>query len=116
VSIRCYAANFELEATLLSLLIPSDATQAATDIAMRAQILSYSRSRGIFAGISLEGSTLRPDNNANYVLYGRDLTARQIVRSDLPTPAPARDFIAFMEKNPRTANERGIHNRANGTR
>jgi lipid-binding SYLF domain-containing protein len=73
--------------------------QAATDIAMRAQILSYSRSRGIFAGISLEGSTLRPDNNANYILYGRDLTARQIVRGGLPTPAPAKDFIAFMDKN-----------------
>jgi len=56
-----------------------DAT-AATDVAMRAEILSYSRSRGLFAGISLEGSTLRQDNSANEKLYGRKVTAREIVR------------------------------------
>jgi len=53
---------------------------AATDIVMRAEILSYSRSRGLFAGISLEGSTLRSDGDANKNLYGKELTARQIVR------------------------------------
>lgn len=54
--------------------------QAATDIVMRAEILSYSRSRGLFAGVSLEGSTLRQDNGANENLYGRKLSARQIIR------------------------------------
>jgi SH3 domain-containing YSC84-like protein 1 len=55
-------------------------TTAATDVAMRAEILSYSRSRGLFAGVSLEGSTLRPDNGANEKLYGKKLTAKEILR------------------------------------
>jgi lipid-binding SYLF domain-containing protein len=53
---------------------------AATDVAMRAEILTYSRSRGLFAGVSLEGSTLRQDNGANEQLYGKKVTAREIVR------------------------------------
>jgi lipid-binding SYLF domain-containing protein len=56
-----------------------DAT-AATDVVMRAEILSYSRSRGLFAGVSLEGSTLRPDNGANEKLYGKKVTAKEILR------------------------------------
>jgi len=55
------------------------AAMAATDAYMRAEILTYSRSRGLFAGVSLEGSTLRQDNNANERLYGRKIAARQIV-------------------------------------
>jgi lipid-binding SYLF domain-containing protein len=53
---------------------------AATDAQMRAEILSYSRARGLFAGLSLEGSTLRPDNGANEKLYGRKIKTRDIVR------------------------------------
>src|SRR5229473_5994416 len=53
---------------------------AATDVVMRAEILSYSRSRGLFAGVSLEGSSLRPDGGANEKLYGRKLTAKEILR------------------------------------
>jgi SH3 domain-containing YSC84-like protein 1 len=53
---------------------------AATDAFMQAEILTYSRSRGLFAGISLEGSTLRQDNKANENLYGRKITAKEIVR------------------------------------
>ena len=53
---------------------------AATDAYMRAEILTYSRSRGLFAGVSLEGSTLRQDNKANENLYGRKIAARDIVR------------------------------------
>jgi len=56
------------------------AAMAATDAYMRAEILTYSRSRGLFAGVSLEGSTLRQDNKANEQLYGRKITARDIVR------------------------------------
>src|SRR5437867_11512950 len=52
---------------------------ADTDAYMRAEMLSYSRSRGVFAGISLEGSTLRPDKGANRRLYGKDATARVII-------------------------------------
>jgi lipid-binding SYLF domain-containing protein len=53
---------------------------ADTDIVMKAEVLSYSRSRGLFAGISLEGSTLRSDGGANKKTYGRELNAEQIVR------------------------------------
>ncbi len=76
---------------------------AATDLTMRAEILSYSRSRGLFAGVSLEGSTLRPDNEANEKLYGRKLPARDIVLHRAGrTPASARELLAVLnEKSPR---------------
>ncbi|HEY7352566.1 MAG TPA: lipid-binding SYLF domain-containing protein [Terriglobales bacterium] len=74
-------------------------TTAATDIAMRAEILSYSRSRGLFAGVSLDGSTLRPDNGANENLYGRHYTAKQILREGkAPMPAAAHTLVAELEK------------------
>jgi lipid-binding SYLF domain-containing protein len=72
---------------------------ADTDVVMRAEILSYSRSRGLFAGISLEGSTLRSDGSANKKLYGRDLSAKQIVREGkVGTPASGREFISLLNK------------------
>jgi SH3 domain-containing YSC84-like protein 1 len=55
------------------------AATAATDAAMRAEILAYSRSRGLFAGVSVEGSTLRQDNGANEKIYGRKITAKEII-------------------------------------
>lgn len=74
-------------------------TTAATDIAMRAEILSYSRSRGLFAGVSLEGSTLRPDSGANEKLYGRRLTAKEILREGkAPVPGAAHMLIAELQK------------------
>ncbi len=60
---------------------------AETDITMRAEILSYSRARGLFAGVSLAGSTLRPDNDANKNLYGKEVDAKAIV-FDKVVPAP----------------------------
>jgi len=72
---------------------------AATDVVMRAEILAYSRSRGLFAGISLEGSTLRPDNGANEKLYGRKLTAKEILREGkVGIPAAAHDLDAELTK------------------
>jgi lipid-binding SYLF domain-containing protein len=72
---------------------------AATDLVMRAEILSYSRSRGLFAGISLEGSTLRPDNGANEKLYGRRLTAKEILREGrVGVPAAAHALDAELQK------------------
>ncbi len=72
---------------------------AATDVAMRAEILSYSRSRGLFAGVSLEGSTLRPDNGANEKLYGRKVTAKEILREGkVAVPAAAHDLDAELTK------------------
>ena len=72
---------------------------ADTDIVMQAEVLSYSRSRGLFAGISLEGSTLRSDGGANRKLYGRDLDAKQIVREGkVAVPASGRELISLLNK------------------
>lgn len=65
---------------------------AQTDAMMHAEMLSYSRSRGLFAGISLEGATLRPDADANRELYGRDTTNREILTGDFKTPPAAEKF------------------------
>ena len=75
------------------------AASADTDAYLRAEILSYSRTRGVFAGVSLEGSTLRPDNDANRDLYGRKLTAEEIVYGkEVTTPTPAHDLVGLLEK------------------
>jgi lipid-binding SYLF domain-containing protein len=79
-------------------------TQANLDVYMRTTILTYSRSRGLFAGVSLEGSTLRPDNKANKRLYGKEVSAKSIVLdSAVPTPAAAEKLISTLNqygKNP----------------
>jgi|SRR5499427_4644528 len=73
------------------------AATGATDVVMRAEILSYSRSRGLFAGVSLEGSTLRPDNRANEKLYGRRVSAKDIVRmGKVGSPGAARELISLL--------------------
>jgi len=72
---------------------------AATDVMMRAEILSYSRSRGLFAGISLEGSTLRPDNSANRKFYGRELSARAIVSGKVAVPPAGEEMVATLRKH-----------------
>jgi len=72
---------------------------ADTDIVMRAEVLSYSRSRGLFAGISLEGSTLRSDGGANRKLYGRDLSAKEIVREGkVSVPPSGRALVSLLNK------------------
>jgi lipid-binding SYLF domain-containing protein len=81
---------------------------ADTDAWMRAEILSYSRSRGLFAGVSLEGSTIRPDNDASERVYGREIKAADIVRSDkMSVPATGRHLAAVLQKSaPRNESER----------
>jgi SH3 domain-containing YSC84-like protein 1 len=72
---------------------------AATDIVMKAEILSYSRSRGLFAGVSLEGSTLRSDGGANENLYGKKLDASDIIlKGAVKAPASAQALIALLNK------------------
>lgn len=72
---------------------------AETDVALRAEILSYSRARGLFAGISLAGSTLRADSGANKNLYGKDVSAQAIVFNHaVPAPASAKLLIATLQK------------------
>jgi lipid-binding SYLF domain-containing protein len=81
--------------------------QAGTDAYLRAEILTYSRARGLFAGLSLEGSTLRPDEDANEALYDRKIPASDIVMGPEPeTPAAARTLVALLDKaspHPRNA-------------
>src|SRR5580700_1144567 len=73
---------------------------AATDVTLRAEVLTYSRSRGLFAGVSLEGSTLRPDNDANERLYGKKVEAKAIVfRKAVPIPPSAKLLIATLTKH-----------------
>jgi lipid-binding SYLF domain-containing protein len=76
---------------------------AETDVTLRSEILSYSRSRGLFAAISLEGSTIRPDNKANDQIYGKKLEAKQIVLSDqVSVPAAADQLVSTLDaKTPR---------------
>ena len=70
---------------------------AATDVTLRAEILTYSRSRGLFAGVSLEGSTLRPDKNGNKDLYDKDVSAQDIVlKGAVPAPASAQELLSTL--------------------
>ncbi len=78
---------------------------AETDATLRAEMLTYSRSRGAFAGVTLEGSTLRPDNDANRRIYGEKASARDIVlRHETPIPPAAQQLIATL--NERTPQHR----------
>jgi len=75
-------------------------TSAETDVVMKAEILSYSRAQGVFAGVSLAGSTLRSDDGANQAIYGKDLSARQIVREGkVPAPPAAAKLLALLEQH-----------------
>lgn len=81
---------------------------ASTDLAMRAEILTYSRARGLFAGVSLEGSTLRPDADADAAVYGQKMEARDIVRgAAVPIPTPAQPMVDLLnQKSPKNLSER----------
>ena len=78
-------------------------SSAETDATLRSEILSYSRARGLFAGVSLEGSTIRPDNGDNRHVYGRQIPVKNIVLSGkIPVPAAAQQLISILDaKTPR---------------
>jgi len=80
---------------------------AESDATLRAEVLSYSRSRGLFAGISLEGSTVRPDNDANERVYGKKLDAEQIIfKGAVAVPPPAQKLIAYLNrKSPKNTSD-----------
>jgi lipid-binding SYLF domain-containing protein len=80
---------------------------ASTDIVMNAEMLTYSRARGLFAGVSLEGSTLRSDDDANKLVYGKELGAREIVRGGVDVPAAAKPMIDLLNKrSPKNLSDR----------
>jgi len=86
-------------------------TSAETDVVLKAEILSYSRAKGLFAGISLAGSTLRSDDGGNKALYGKELSAKEIVREGkVRTPAAAHNLIAILAK----ASPRHVEKKAEG--
>lgn len=73
--------------------------EAATDVTLRAEVLTYSRARGFFAGVSLAGSTVRPDNDANERVYGKKVSAKDIIfNGTVPVPPPARSMVAYLNK------------------
>jgi SH3 domain-containing YSC84-like protein 1 len=65
---------------------------------MRAEMLSYSRSRGLFAGVSLEGSTLRPDSDGNALVYGSPLQAKEIIKGTVAIPSSAKPMTDLLDK------------------
>jgi SH3 domain-containing YSC84-like protein 1 len=74
--------------------------EADTDVTMRAEVLTYSRARGLFAGVSLEGSTLRPDNDANETVYGKKLEAKDIaLHGAVPIPPSAKILISTLNQH-----------------
>jgi lipid-binding SYLF domain-containing protein len=80
---------------------------ASTDVVMQAEMLSYSRSRGLFAGVSLEGSTLRPDNDANTLVYGSPIAARDIVKGTVAIPSAAQPMADLLnQQSPKNRSDR----------
>jgi SH3 domain-containing YSC84-like protein 1 len=77
---------------------------AQTDASMQAEMLSYSRTRGIFAGISLAGASLRPDNDDNHTMYGRDITTREILTGELKAPPIAAKLVHSLDRDSMTRN------------
>jgi len=74
--------------------------EAATDATLRAEVLTYSRARGLFAGISLEGSTLRPDADANQRVYGKKLDAKEIaLRGVVPAPPSSKELVDVLNQH-----------------
>jgi SH3 domain-containing YSC84-like protein 1 len=80
---------------------------ASTDVTLRAEVLSYSRSRGLFVGISLEGSTVRPDGDANFHVYEKKLSAEEIIfKGAVAVPPPAQKLVSYLNrKSPRNASD-----------
>jgi|SRR3954453_4305070 len=80
---------------------------ASTDVVMQAEMLTYSRSRGLFAGVSLEGSTLRPDNEANTLVYGSAIASREIVKGTIAVPSAAREMIDVLnQRSPKNLSDK----------
>ena len=80
---------------------------------MPAEILSYSRSRGLFAGVSLEGTTLRPDDEASRQVYGHTIKAKEIVRGEhIAVPATGRELFNVLEKSaPQNESKQAVSNK-----
>lgn len=90
-------------------------TSASTDVQLSAEILSWSRSKGLFAGVALHGATLRPDNDVNQELYGSKLANKDILKGGQTPPAGAQDLIAALNRySPHEEGDKPIESRAAG--
>jgi lipid-binding SYLF domain-containing protein len=80
---------------------------AETDVTMRAEVLTYSRARGLFAGVSLQGSTVRPDNDANTRVYGKKVEAESIIfKGAVAVPPAAQKLVAYLnQKSPKNTSD-----------
>ena len=88
-------------------------TSASTDVQLSAEILSWSRSKGLFAGIALHGATMRPDNDVNQEMYGAKLTNREILTGDQKPPAGSRELITSLNRySPREEKDKPIESRS----
>lgn len=96
---RLMSSQFTLggDVTVAAGPVGRDST-AQTDLTLRAEILSYSRSRGAFAGLSLQGATLRQDSSTNRELYGRDVTNRDLMATEPAPPEAAQGLLATLER------------------
>ena len=74
---------------------------AATDVRLNAEILSYSRSKGIFAGVSLDGAVMQADRSGDHSMYGHDVDRHQILNGSIPVPASARGLLHELDRYPR---------------
>lgn len=79
-------------------------SSAATDITMRAEILSWSRSRGVFGGIALKGSTLRPDREVDQIIYGKEVDSKAVLQGKVPAPKAAQVLVSLLNKYSGRAN------------
>jgi lipid-binding SYLF domain-containing protein len=96
---RLLSSKFKLGADASVAAGPLGRTaNAATDPTMRAEILSWSKARGVFAGVSLSGSTLREDRDVNKSLYGQDLGTRDVTSGKVTAPAEAKDLLNILAK------------------
>jgi lipid-binding SYLF domain-containing protein len=96
---KLLASKFTLGADASVAAGPVGRTSSAeTDAQLHAEILTYSRSRGVFAGISLQGATLRPDEDWNKELYASALTNKEIVLGSTPAPPAAAKLLATLDK------------------
>jgi lipid-binding SYLF domain-containing protein len=97
---RLLSSKFTLggEATVAAGPVGRD-TQAQTDATMRAEILSWSRSRGVFAGIALQGATLRGEDGTDRALYGREVSRRDVLEGKIPAPKSASRLLQLFNKH-----------------
>ena len=80
--------------------------EASTNASMQAQMLSYSRSRGVFGGVSLSGATLRPDGDANENLYGQKVSPAEIMAGKVQSPPEAQQLTAELQRTQKSASEK----------